>query len=48
MKIVGAEDRVNFEIVDDGDGLKVASGIDPFTAMYTSKARGSGLGRTTC
>jgi nitrogen fixation/metabolism regulation signal transduction histidine kinase len=48
VKIVVDETRVNFEIVDDGDGLKVASGLDPFTPMYTTKARGSGLGLAIC
>jgi nitrogen fixation/metabolism regulation signal transduction histidine kinase len=48
VKIVVDETKVNFEIVDDGDGLKVASGLDPFTPMYTTKARGSGLGLAIC
>ncbi len=48
VKIVVEETRVKFEIVDDGDGLKVANGIDPFTPMYTTKARGSGLGLAIC
>jgi len=48
VKIVVDEHRVNFEIVDDGDGLKVNSGLDPFTPMYTTKARGSGLGLAIC
>jgi nitrogen fixation/metabolism regulation signal transduction histidine kinase len=48
VRIVVAEDRVVFEIVDDGEGLKVGQGIDPFTPMYTTKSRGSGLGLAIC
>lgn len=48
VKVTGADDRVVFEIVDDGDGIKVGQGIDPFTPMYTTKARGSGLGLAIC
>jgi two-component system nitrogen regulation sensor histidine kinase NtrY len=48
VKIVVDENKVSFEIADDGDGLKVASGLDPFTPMYTTKARGSGLGLAIC
>ena len=48
IKIYGAVDRLNFEISDDGEGIKIGPGIDPFTPLYTTKSRGSGLGLAIC
>ncbi len=48
VKISTNGEKINFEIVDDGEGFKLAPGIDPFTPLYTTKSGGSGLGLAIC
>ncbi len=40
--------RTTCEIIDDGDGVDLSRGIDPFTPLFTTKERGSGLGLAVC
>lgn len=48
LRIHNSDQKMLFEICDDGCGIDQSRGIDPFTPLYTTKERGSGLGLAIC
>jgi nitrogen fixation/metabolism regulation signal transduction histidine kinase len=48
LKLDSSEDRIMFEVTDDGSGIKFGYELDPFTPLLTTKPQGSGLGLAIC